>query len=54
MRKFIGITIGILILSAVSYFSFLYYATYSEGIRSGELIKFSHKGMLFKTWEGEI
>ena len=34
--------------------SFIYYATYSEGVRSGHLIKISHKGMLFKTWEGEI
>ncbi len=34
--------------------AFLYYATFSEGVRSGELIKFSRKGVLFKTWEGEI
>jgi hypothetical protein len=54
MRKFIGITIGILVLSAVGYFTFLYYATYSEGVRSGELIKFSNKGMVFKTYEGEL
>ncbi len=54
MRKFSGITIGILVLSAVGYFTFLYYATYSEGVRSGELIKFSNKGMLFKTYEGEL
>ncbi|MGB5191055.1 MAG: 6-phosphogluconate dehydrogenase [Robiginitalea sp.] len=35
-------------------FLFLYYVTYSEGVRSGELIKFSRKGVIFKTWEGEI
>lgn len=54
MKKFLTITIGIIILSTISYFSFIYYATYSEGVRSGHLIKISHKGMLFKTWEGEI
>lgn len=32
----------------------MYYATYSEGNRSGELIKFSKKGYVFKTWEGEL
>jgi hypothetical protein len=37
----------------ISYFTFVYHATYSEGVRSGQLIKFSHKGV-FKTWEGEI
>ena len=54
MKKFLGILVAVIVLSIISYFTFLYYATYSEGVRSGELIKFSHKGMVFKTWEGEI
>lgn len=54
MKKFLGILMAVLILSIVSYFTFVYYATYSEGVRSGQLIKFSHKGVAFKTWEGEI
>lgn len=54
MKKFLGILTAVIVLSIISYFTFLYYATYSEGVRSGELIKFSHKGMVFKTWEGEI
>ena len=54
MKKFIGITIGILLISLVGYFTILYNATYSEGVRSGELIKFSKKGIVFKTYEGEL
>lgn len=54
MKKILGIIVGVIILSTVFYFTFLYYATYSEGVRSGQLIKFSHKGVIFKTWEGEI
>jgi hypothetical protein len=27
---------------------------YSEGYRAGKLVKISHKGVIFKTWEGEI
>jgi hypothetical protein len=54
MKKFLGILIGMAIVSTVCYFAFVYYATYSEGVRSGELIKFSSKGMLFKTYEGEL
>lgn len=42
------------VVIVTSYFVFNYYASYSEGVRSGELIKFSSKGYLFKTWEGEI
>lgn len=33
---------------------FLYSANYSEGSRSGRLIKISKKGVLFKTWEGQL
>ena len=31
-----------------------YFYTYSEGYRAGLLQKFSHKGTIFKTYEGEI
>jgi hypothetical protein len=54
MRKIIGIIIGILALGITLYFTFLYYANFSDGTRSGELIKFSHKGMMMKTYEGEL
>ena len=54
LRKIILIVIATILLGIAGYFTFLYNATYSEGVRSGELIKFSHKGMIFKTWEGEI
>ncbi|GGH39105.1 6-phosphogluconate dehydrogenase [Mangrovimonas yunxiaonensis] len=44
----------LVIIVFLGYLSFLYFASYSEGVRAGRLVKFSHKGMLFKTWEGEI
>jgi len=31
-----------------------YFYTYSEGYRAGLLQKFSHKGTIFKTYEGEM
>ena len=54
MRKIIGIVLGVLVSGIAFYFAVMYYATFSEGIRSGELIKISNKGMIFKTWEGEL
>jgi hypothetical protein len=54
LRKILLITIAMVALLVTVYFTFLYYATYSDGERSGELIKFSHKGMMFKTYEGEL
>ncbi|HLT51826.1 MAG TPA: hypothetical protein VKZ93_07705, partial [Arenibacter sp.] len=54
MKKIISYILLGLLLIISAYFAFIYYVPYSTGQRSGELIKISHKGVLFKTWEGEI
>ncbi|WP_407265451.1 6-phosphogluconate dehydrogenase [Tenacibaculum maritimum] len=54
MKKILALIILAIILMAASYYAFIYYVPYSEGIRSGELIKISYKGVAVKTWEGEI
>ncbi len=54
MKKIIGILITTVAILALLYFAFIYYITYSTGVRTGELIKFSNKGVIVKTWEGEI
>jgi hypothetical protein len=54
MKKFLGITSVIIILFLAGFFYWRYYYTYSEGNRTGLLQKFSHKGNLFKTYEGEL
>ena len=54
MRKFLLIIVSFIIIGISAYFAFNYYATYSEGTRSGELIKFSRKGLAIKTYEGEL
>ena len=54
MKKILFIFLGSLVGLFLIYFAFVYYVPYSEGTRAGELIKFSNKGVLFKTWEGEI
>jgi len=54
MKKVFFSIVTILILVVGIYFLAIYYLSYSEGYRAGELVKFSHKGLIFKTWEGEI
>ncbi|MFS4417066.1 6-phosphogluconate dehydrogenase [Maribacter sp. 2307ULW6-5] len=54
MKKILLFFIGGILLVGALYYAFIYYVPYSEGVRSGELIKISHKGVLIKTWEGEI
>ena len=48
------VVIGSLLALLALYYAFIYFVPYSEGVRSGELIKVSHKGVIIKTWEGEI
>ncbi|QQX76543.1 MULTISPECIES: 6-phosphogluconate dehydrogenase [Aequorivita] len=54
MKKILFIILGSLLALYLLYFAFVYFVPYSEGTRAGELIKFSHKGVVVKTWEGEI
>ena len=41
MKRILRIIAGIIAFGLVSYFAFIYYVPYSEGIRSGELIQTS-------------
>ena len=54
MKKIFLILVATVIIGISGYFAVVYYASFSEGFRSGELIKISNKGMVFKTWEGEL
>jgi len=54
MKKVLFIILGSILVIYLLYFAFVYYVPYSEGTRTGELIKFSNKGVFYKTWEGEI
>jgi hypothetical protein len=46
------IAISLIILSIFIYWKYFY--TYSSGYRAGLLQKFSHKGNIIKTYEGEM
>jgi hypothetical protein len=54
MKKYFIRFIVLIVVAFFGYFAFIYYVPYSEGVRSGELIKFSRKGIIYKTWEGEM
>ena len=54
MRNFLVWIVSIIFIGLVVYFLFATVYTYSEGNRAGRLIKFSHKGYLFKSYEGEL
>jgi len=52
--RILGVTILVLTLGFGGYFFYNYGAVYSDGYRDGTLIKFSRKGYIFKTYEGEL
>ena len=54
MKKILLMILGGLLAIYLLYFAVVYFVPYSEGTRAGELIKFSHKGIVVKTYEGEI
>jgi hypothetical protein len=54
MKKFISIFSVLVIIGLAGFIYWKYYFTYSSGYRSGLLQKFSHKGTIFKTYEGEM
>jgi hypothetical protein len=54
IKKVIKWLLIIIVIIGLSVFYWKYFYTYSEGYRAGLLQKFSHKGAIFKTYEGEM
>jgi hypothetical protein len=54
MKKGIVLFFLFLILISAGYVYWNYYNSYSEGTREGVLYKFSRKGDVYKTYEGEM
>jgi uncharacterized protein YwgA len=54
MKKILAYILSGILLLAIAYYAFIYFVPYSEGTRAGELIKFSNRGVVVKTWEGQI
>ena len=54
LKKFITITILIIILIGLSVFWWNYYFVFGEGVKSGQLNYVVKKGNVFKTYEGKL
>ncbi|MCX6246460.1 MAG: hypothetical protein NTW10_01895 [Bacteroidetes bacterium] len=54
MKKFLIWMVVIILLFLGLFVYWKYYFTYSEGSRAGLLQKFSYRGTVFKTYEGEL
>ncbi len=54
MKKLIGTVVFLLFILIAGYVYWFYYNVYSDGYRDGMLRKFSRKGNILKTFEGEM
>ncbi len=54
MKRFLTYAGISVVLVFIVYALFIYFFTFSEGYRAGELIKISKRGVVFKTWEGRL
>lgn len=54
IKKYFYVTLTFLIILFGTWIYWSYFFTYSDGYRAGLLQKFSRKGNIFKTYEGEM
>ncbi len=54
VRVFLKWTLAVVLITGTIVIYWKYFYTYSEGYRAGLLQKFSRKGSIFKTYEGEM
>ncbi|MFZ9980986.1 MAG: hypothetical protein ACO3FI_03040 [Cyclobacteriaceae bacterium] len=52
--KILRYALVVILLLSAGFFAFYYWGSYSEGVRSGTVVKISKKGYLFKTYEGQL
>lgn len=53
-KRIVKNTLVALLIIGATIVSFMYWGVYDEGIRAGTMLRISKKGMLFKTYEGQL
>ncbi|HEY4063694.1 MAG TPA: hypothetical protein VGM30_17420 [Puia sp.] len=54
MKKFLGISVAVILLIGLLFFVVRYYWVFGDGVKAGTLNYIVHKGYIFKTYEGEL
>jgi hypothetical protein len=52
--KTFGIVLAIIIFIILAIVTFFYFGIYDEGVRAGNVVRVSKKGVIFKTYEGQL
>jgi hypothetical protein len=54
LKKVFRTILILVVVVGIALFSFYYWGVYDEGVRAGTVLRISKKGMLFKTYEGQL
>ncbi|HLZ89409.1 MAG TPA: hypothetical protein VKQ52_19275 [Puia sp.] len=54
MKKFLGITVVLIVVAVAIWFYFRFERPFGEGVKAGTLNYIVYKGYLWKTYEGEV
>jgi hypothetical protein len=54
MKRSILTVLLIILVVLAGIFAFMYFGVYDEGVRAGTVLRISKKGMVFKTYEGQL
>jgi hypothetical protein len=54
MKKFLGVTIAVILLVVLIWYYLWYLRPYGQGVKAGTLNYVVYKGYIWKTYEGEV
>lgn len=54
MKKFLGWTIGVVVVALAVFIFFKFCFVFSEGVNEGDINYFQKEGFMFKTYEGKM
>jgi hypothetical protein len=53
-RRVVKVVLITAVIGTIAFLSLAYWGTYDEGINAGTVLRISRKGMIFKTYEGQL
>lgn len=52
--KTFGIVLAVIVIVVLAIGTYFYFGVYDEGVRAGTVVRISKKGVVFKTYEGQL
>jgi len=53
-KKIVKVIFIAIVVVAIAFLCIIYWGVYDEGVRAGTVLRISKKGMIFKTYEGQL